>query len=109
MDSYNETFVMNTSKKGSAGMNPECNNEVANVTTTKLSTTVWDLKATSKKCTVVITGDYNFDPGSCTSATGTLTIPGVGMLPYAKGRGRAPTFIHRDMARAQKRPVSSAP
>jgi hypothetical protein len=80
VDSYSETFTMTSQKHGSAGSNPECSDEKADITTTKITEKVWNLKVHSKKCSVIITGDYDFDAGSCTSATGTLTIPGVGQL-----------------------------
>lgn len=107
-DSYGTTLDMTTSKKGTAGGNQECNNETANIATTTLSATVWDLKITSKKCTVVITGDYNFAAGSCTSATGTITIPGVGTLPdtltltSAAAAHRAPAAAPRALTRGMK-------
>ncbi|HTZ69759.1 MAG TPA: hypothetical protein VMB71_03825 [Acetobacteraceae bacterium] len=75
-------FIMKTNKKGSTSTpNPLCNNEKSTITTTDLSKTVWDSNITSKNCTVVITADFNFDKHSCTSASGTLTIPGVGTIP----------------------------
>ncbi|HTZ69084.1 MAG TPA: hypothetical protein VMB71_00390 [Acetobacteraceae bacterium] len=78
---YGETFVMKSNKKGTAGANPECSNENSQITTTTLSKKIWDFNITSKNCSVVITADFDFAKGSCTSASGSITIPGVGTLP----------------------------
>jgi hypothetical protein len=72
---------MTTDKKGSAGPNPLCTNEASKVITSTRSSTVWDFNITSKKCAVVITADFDFAAHSCTSASGTISVPGVGSLP----------------------------
>jgi hypothetical protein len=87
--------------KGTAGANPECNNKVAHITTTTRTSTTWDLKITSAKCSTVITGDFTFAKGSCTSASGDINIPGVGSLPDTINKtsgsvhtpGQAPTSL----------------
>ncbi len=78
---YGYSFVMTTDKKGTAGANPECSDEASKIVTTDLSSSVWDFNIESKKCSVVITADFDFDAKSCTSASGTITIPNVGQLP----------------------------
>lgn len=79
------TLTMTTNKMGTAGDNSECNDEEANIHTTLLNATTWNTKITSKKCKVIITSSVTFD-GSCKTisgetASGTITIPGVGALP----------------------------
>jgi len=92
-------FEMTTDKKGvSPYPNPECKSETSAIKSTLITTTNWDTTIKSKKCKVVITTATTFAPGSCSSASGTLTIPGVETLPItvtevggAKPPSRAPS------------------
>jgi hypothetical protein len=79
-----ESFIMTTKKKGtSPDANPECpKSTVTNIKSTTITSTTWNTNITgNKKCTTVITTAATFNTGSCTAASGTITIPGVGSLP----------------------------
>jgi hypothetical protein len=79
-----QTFTMSTNKKGvSTSANPECPKSTAtNIKSTTIKSTTWNTTVTgNKKCAEVISTATTFDTGSCTKATGTLTIPGVATFP----------------------------
>ncbi|HTZ71159.1 MAG TPA: hypothetical protein VMB71_10960 [Acetobacteraceae bacterium] len=103
---YGETFTMKSNKKGTAGANPLCSNGNSIISTTDLSKTTWDFNITSKSCSAVITADFTFDKGSCTAASGTLTIPGVGTLPDSitntSGTVRRPSAVYNTLGNGLK-------
>jgi hypothetical protein len=79
---YTIDIQMTTSHRGtSPDENPLCNDETSKIKTTTLSNTTWDFSASSKKCSEVETVTSTFASGSCTSASGTLTVPGAGSYP----------------------------
>jgi hypothetical protein len=79
---YTIDIQMTTNKKGtSPDENPLCNNETSTIKTTKISKKVWNFSSSSKKCSEVETVASTFAKGSCTSASGTLTVPGYGSYP----------------------------
>jgi hypothetical protein len=72
-------FEMSTNRKGvSPYPNPECKSETSAIHSTLITNTNWDTTIKSKRCKVVITTAATFAAGSCSTATGTLTIPTAG-------------------------------
>jgi hypothetical protein len=79
---YSIDIQMMTNNKGtSPDENPLCNDETSTIKTTTRSSTTWDFSSSSKKCKEVETVTSTFAKGSCTSASGTLTVPGYGSYP----------------------------
>jgi hypothetical protein len=83
-DSYGVVATFTTDKKGTATATLVCATPFKLKSTTITSTT-WDITGTNKKCSSVspVYVALTFDTGSCTSATGTITIPGYGQLADA--------------------------
>ena len=106
-DSYGVVATFTTDKKGTATATVVCATPFKLKTTT-LTTTTWDITGTNKKCSSVspVTVALTFDTGSCTSATGTITIPGYGQLADAWTLTGAPSrrtpVAHSDMLNGLK-------
>lgn len=80
-DSLGSTGTFKTEKKGTVSNANICPAPYS-LTVTKLTKTVIDVSGTSKnKSCGALTGDFTFNNGGCTSATGTVTIAGLGSLP----------------------------
>jgi hypothetical protein len=80
-DSLGSTGTFKTEKKGTVSNANVCSAPYA-LTVTKLSKTVVDIKGKSKNPSCgALTGDFTFNNGGCTSASGTVTIAGIGSLP----------------------------
>jgi hypothetical protein len=80
-DSLGSTGDFKTEKKGTVSNANVCPSPYA-LKVTKLSETVVDIagKSTDKSCGA-LTGDFTFNNGGCDSASGTVTIAGIGSLP----------------------------
>ncbi len=66
-----------TSEKAGTATNAVACSTTYKLTVTKLSNTVLDIKGKAKKCGA-LTGDFTFDAGSCTTASGSLIVKGLG-------------------------------
>jgi hypothetical protein len=96
-DSLGSTGKFTTEKKGTVSNPVICSSAYA-LTVTKLNTTVIDVKGKSKTCGP-LTGAFTFNNGGCTSATGTVTIQGIGSFND--------TITHTGNSPTQHSPASS--
>jgi hypothetical protein len=80
-DSLGSTGAFKTEKKGTVSNAAICSAPYA-LKVTKLSKTIIDISGKSKdESCGALTGDFTFNDGGCTSASGTVTIAGLGSLP----------------------------
>ena len=75
-DSLGSSGKFTSEKKGTV-MNSAICSTAYKLTVTQLTTKIIDIKGTTKSCGA-LTGSFNFAAGSCASATGTVTIAGLG-------------------------------
>lgn len=73
-DNYGVTGTFTSQTTGTATDTTYCPNTYT-IKVTKLTTKVWDLKGTAKSCPTVKAA-LKFKAGSCTSASGTITVDG---------------------------------
>jgi hypothetical protein len=79
-DSLGSKGKFTTEKRGTVDNGIICAKPYA-LTVTTLTKTVIDVKGASKdKSCGALTGSFTFQNGGCTSATGTVTITGIGTL-----------------------------
>ncbi len=79
-DSLGSSGKFTSEKKGTVSNASICPAPYA-LTVTKLTNKVVDVKGTSTdKACGALTGDFKFNNGGCTSASGTVTIAGLGSL-----------------------------
>jgi hypothetical protein len=80
-DSLGSTGKFKSEKKGTVSNSNICAVPYK-LTVTKLTETVVDIKGTAagNSCGA-LTGDFTFNNGGCDSASGTVTITGIGSLP----------------------------
>lgn len=78
-DSLGSTGKFTSEKKGTV-MNTAICPTAYKLTVTKLTTKIIDIKGTTKACGA-LTGAFTFATGSCDSASGTVTIQGIGSFP----------------------------
>jgi hypothetical protein len=80
-DTLGSTGTFKTEKKGTVSNANICPSPYS-LTVTTLTKKVIDVSGTSKdKSCGALTGDFTFDNGGCVSASGTVTIAGLGSLP----------------------------
>jgi hypothetical protein len=109
-DAYGVVATFTTDKAGTATASLICSAPFKLKSTTLTSTT-WDITGTNKskacKAYSPVTAALTFTPGTCTSATGTLTVPGYGALPdtwtmTAAPARKTPVVHHSDMMNGLK-------
>ena len=80
-DSLGSTGKFRTEKKGEVFNSVICSVKY-NLTVTELTKTVVDVKGKTKgNVCGALTGDFTFNNGGCDSASGTVTIVGLGSFP----------------------------
>lgn len=74
------TATFTTNKKGTSNIPAVCS-KAYKLTVTTLTKTTWDISGTSKdvNCPSPVTADLTFS--GCASASGNVTIPGIGTIP----------------------------
>jgi hypothetical protein len=96
-DSLGSSGKFTTEKKGTVSNSAICANPYS-LKVTKLTTKIIDVKGTAKSCGA-LTGNFTFQNGGCTTASGTVTIQGLGSL--------ADTITHTGGSPVQRPPASS--
>jgi hypothetical protein len=77
-DSLGSSGQFTSEKKGSVSNSAICPSTYS-LTITKLTSSVIDIKGKAKSCGA-LTGSFTFNNGGCISASGTITITGLGTV-----------------------------